>query len=268
MDKVISLTKDKVWEENINGKDFFVKRTKINEVENLKKAKNFLNSCNNKILIDNKEYQVLVPEIFLWDSKNECMYMRKCYGDNLEIMLQDKEKRKKGILFLHSILKYILNNGFYWKDFAPRNILIGKNSISLVDFERGLDFEKNDLKQYFRENVYEEYVAFLLPEERPISPSRVFDISNEKNYYIDYADIKSTRVKAIAKRLKLDKIKLEDYVNIVQMIIKAEEPKKCEENIIFPIVELEEIASTYGFEAYINEILKRNNIYLVEERDV
>ena len=196
------------------------------------------------------------------------MYIEKCYGDNLELILRNLEKRDEGVQILHSIMKYLLENNFYWKDFAPRNILINENKIFFVDFERGLELQKNiDLKKYFRENVYEEYVAFLLPEERPLKLFQVFNLVDEENSNIDINDIKSTRVKAIAKKLNITQMTIKDYLKIIQMIINVEEPKKSGDNIVFPIVELEDIASTKGFEAYIDEILNRNNIR-DGERDV
>ena len=74
-------------------------------------------------------------------------------------------------------------------------------------------------------------------------------------------NIKSNRVKKIANQLGISsKIYLDKYLEIRKMIVDAEEPRKDNNgNIIFPIIKLEKIYSEYGYDRYIEEILKINN---------
>ena len=267
MEEVISLTKDKVWTMQINQKTVYCKKTTYNEVENLKKARKFL--LGKSVFVNKKEYKINIPQIYFWNSNKSCIYMQECTGDNLELILRNLKERVRGINILHGLMEYLLSQKFYWKDFAPRNILVDDKTISLVDFERELIInEKLDIKWYLRENVYEEYVAFLLPKERPILPEQIFKLQNESNRLMNIKDIKSNRVKKIANRLNLSEtICSNKYLQIIKMLVDAEEPKEDSNgNIIFPIIQLEQIMSDYGYDKYIEEILKRNNIEIEMEK--
>lgn len=266
--QVISLTEGKVWKTYFNGKSVYAKKTNYREVENLLKGKEFLK--DKYVNINNKVYKMEIPQIYDWNQYSECMIMEECIGDNLELRLREKDKRNEGVIVLHSILNFILDNKFYWKDFAPRNIIIGENTIYLVDFERGLEFEVTNIKDFFRENVYEEYAAFLLPEERPIGKERILKISEEENKRIDLQSINSSRIRRLAQKKNLKKeICYMQYMELLDMILTAEEPRRNESGeVIYPIVELEELLEKKGYEYYINEILIRNNIEIEGERDV
>lgn len=266
--QVISLTKGKVWKTNFNGKSVYAKKTNRAELENLLKGKKFLK--DKYLNINEKIYKIDIPEVYNWNQEANCMIMEECVGSNLELRLREKERREEGVIILHSVLKFMIDNKFYWKDFAPRNIIIGEDIIYLVDFERGLEFEVGNIKDFFRENVYEEYVALLLPEERPISKEKILKISEEENKKIDLGTIHSSRIRRIAQKKKItNEISYTQYMKILDMILIAEEPKRNESGeVIYPIVELEEILEKKGYEHYIKEILMRNNIEIEGERDV
>lgn len=262
--EVISLTKDKVRQINYDGKHSYEKKTTTKEVQNLKIATQFLNQTNT-IVINNKSYKIKVPEIYCWNDKSNNLIMEECIGDNLELMLRNPQKRIFGVNLLHHIMKFILDENFYWHDFAPRNILFNNSNseISLVDFERGISLDSTINKlSFFRENVYEEYVAFLLPEERPISSNEIFTLHNESNPTLEINSLTSNRIKLLARRLGFSNtISYSQYLNIIQMLITAETPFKKGNNIIFPIIELEDTLSQFGYEKYISIILDRNLIF-------
>ena len=224
-----------------------------------------------KISINNLEYDVKVPNLIKWNEQEQQLTMDECVGENLEIMLKNDSTRKRGIEILNSTMNFILKNNFLWHDFAPRNIIIDNNVISFVDFERGISLDKNiDKRYYLRENVYEEYVAFLLPNERPLSPKKIFSLTNdEKDYMLDLKNVKSNRIKLIAKKIGIeDQILYSQYLKITQMLVDAEQPYIINGNIEFPIIHLEKIMSEYGYDNYIDEIFKSKNRVLEEERDV
>ena len=61
------------------------------------------------------------------------------------------------------ILEKLKQASFFWRDFAPRNIIISKNmkSVYLVDFEKGL--LKNQGWEDYLSLIFEELSIFLLP---------------------------------------------------------------------------------------------------------
>lgn len=259
--QVISLTEDKVWRTEYDNSRAYAKKTKESEVNNIQKASEFLKGKS--IVINGEIYQVNVPEIYSWDGR--CLIMEECIGENLELMLRDEPKREAGKNALNSVMNFCLKEHFYWHDLAPRNMIINGHdqTISLVDFERGVTLDRNfNQRQYLRENVFEEYVAFLLPEERPIKADKVFELQKEENNpFIDVRNVKSNRVKKLAKKLNLpDNILYSQYLKLISMLIKAEEPLRKDGKVIFPIVELEEILAKDGYDAYISEVYKRNNL--------
>lgn len=258
--QVISFTEDKVWRTKYHNDNAYAKKTNESEVKNIQIASDFLKGKS--VTVNGEAYKIKVPEIYSWD--NKCLIMEECIGENLELMLRNDTKREVGKNFLNAAMNFCLSEKFYWHDFAPRNMIVNRQDkiISLVDFERGVTLDSNfNQKKYLRENVFEEYVAFLLPEERPIRTSRVFELQDEADTLMDVRSIKSNRVKKMAKKLNLpDNILYSQYLKIIYMLIKAEEPLRRQGKVIFPIVQLEEILAKDGYDTYINEVYKRNNI--------
>ncbi len=266
--EVISLSKDKVYQIDYNGKKSYIKKTIYTEVQNIKRARNFLEQKNG-IELNGKSYRIKVPKLYYWDSKKNFLIMEECIGDNVELMLRSLPKRKLGVQILYSIMKFILNQNFYWHDFAPRNILFNElaSEITFVDFERGITLDNNINKlNYFRENVYEEFVAFLLPDERPCSVDTIFSLHNEDDYHLNINNIKSNRIRLLSKKLGYSNtILFSQYLQMIKMLIVAEEPFENCENIEFPIVELERILAQDGYDRYISKVLEKN--WGAEERD-
>lgn len=184
--------------------------------------------------------------------------MEKCFGNNLEIMLRNSNMHNIGALYTNQIFDNFIKEKFYWKDFAPRNILISDDNISIVDFERG--FENNDVKifDYLMDNVYEEYAAFLLPDERLYQFEDIIAKVDERS--ISMSKINSKRVRMILNRLGYEtEVPFSIYILAVQMIIKFEEPYLKDNDIIYPIIDLEIYLKESGYEKYVNRIMGEYN---------
>ena len=150
---IVSFDQNKVWIENSNNINIFCKKTTKEEIKNIKKITKLLN--NKKITINKKDYIFKIPEIIKWDNKKQILYSQYCDGTNLEFYLRSKKTHKKGVIILNELLKYFISNKYFWKDFAPRNIIIKNNIIYIVDFEKGINRKLNH-KEYLRFNVLEE----------------------------------------------------------------------------------------------------------------
>ena len=263
--QVISLDLQKVWYETIDNKKVVHKKTSYNEIKNLTKAQEFLK--DKIIIVNDTKYSIKVPEIYSWDENTNVLTMSFCSGKNLELMLRNKDERATAIPFLQKMMGFVIKKHFYWQDFAPRNIIIDSNTIYLIDFEKALTFKVDNLLNFLRPHVFEEYSSFLLPSERLLSTKQVFSPSNgDKNMRISIDAIKVKRIKSVATALGYKSyISREQYLNIQSMIMKAEEPFETETGIVFPRVHLVEMLENKAIDPsiyykYSLEILSRNNI--------
>lgn len=243
--EVISINKERIS----SFGDIFIKSTNKVEYNQLKQARKFLK--NKKINIDNKEYKIRTPDLYKYEYNK--IYMEKCEGKNLELLLRNKDTHDNAVLYINALLQYFINNGFYWRDFAPRNIIINEDEIILVDFERELSFGKCDIGEFMKDNVLEEYSAFLLDEERIIHTN---DIYNGQNFYSMPAK-SSKRVETIAKKLGIETLDSKMYYDIIETIIKREEPYIDNDgSIIFPLVYLENLLIHEGYDKYADKIVE------------
>lgn len=261
--KIISFDSEKIYTTNDDGVIYLNKNTEQTEIENLKKAKEYLSGKTIKII--NTEYKIKIPKIFDWNKETKIVKMEFFNGVNLETLLRTGSSRREAIEFLNRLLEFILLNNFYWVDFSPRNILIDKktNKICLVDFEKGLSFKENNLMHFFRNHIYEEYSSFLLLNERILNGEEIFKLQPyEKNISISKNEIKVKRVKTTADKLNYPNIiTQEQFLNIYILFLIAELPRITNEQIIFPRIELEEILETkktnpFAYEEYADKILE------------
>lgn len=261
--EIISFDSERVYKTNNNGITYLNKKTKTEEIENLKKAKEYLSKKSIKII--NNEYKIEIPKIHDWNEETKIVKMDFFNGINLETLLRSITSRTEAITFLNKLLEFILLNDFYWVDFSPRNILINKNDkkICFVDFEKGLSFKENNLIHFFRNHVYEEYSSFLLLNERILNGKEIFELQpTEKDITINKNEIKVKRVKATANKLNYpDFITQEQFLDIYRMFLIAELPQIVNNQIIFPRVELEAILETkktnlLAYEEYADKILE------------
>lgn len=165
-------------------------------------------------------------------------------GDNLELDLRNSTKHQDAAQDTNDLFQYMYENQILWKDFAPRNIIIDRQRhiVNLCDFERGIASDIRG-KQFLQNYVYEEYAAFLLPYERKF-PQSVEDIFNvDERHPVEFDNIKSKRVKSLIEAMCLPKGNLnsQTIANMNKLIVMAETPYKKGGQLVFPIIELEQI---------------------------
>ena len=233
--------------------DCVEKQSDYKEALCLRKAKEIISNFN-LFEINNKKYKLNVPEIY--DYNNGIIVMEKCQGDNLEISLREMENHKNSAEYNNKLLQLFINKEFYWHDYAPRNILIDKGEIWIMDFERGLS-DKCELPLYLLNNVYEEYSAFLLPEEREVDLDKI--INNSNNSMINVKDIKSQRFRIISRMMygEKEQISIKEFSKVIKSILCAEEPYIENDQIIYPLLELEDYVAEYGREKYAEKVLRK-----------
>ena len=245
--EVISLDDNRV---KVNLNDV-TKKTEIKEVNNLIKAYELIN--DDVIYINGEKFKIKIPKVLSFDNRK--LTMEKCKGSNLELILRTPRSHLLGVEFTNNIILQLLHKNFFWKDFAPRNILIDTNTISIFDFERGLNTQVESVRLYLAENVYEEYSAFLLPNERILKADDIFNM-NVNGDIIKINTIKSRRIRTILSKLGyINEAPIHIYLLAVKMIIMNEEPSKVNDEYIFPLLMLEEYIKNYGYEKYAEKII-------------
>lgn len=256
--EIISQTPEKVSFINQFGLDLVKKKTSIYEAQQLIKIRNLLQG--KEFICGRKCYTIKVPRI-----RDYCapfLYMEKCFGENLEIMLRSstcRNERVEGIEFINNLLQFFINKKIFWHDFAPRNILINKvkKIIYIFDMERGVSHNMTR-EEYLRNFVFEEYAAFLLPKER-IYHASDFLGKTEKQKKILSDDIKSKRIRTILKYIAPNR-KLLDFgtcEKALMMILKAEEPYVKNGIYNYPIVDLEKLKDK-SYDAYAQKVIEVN----------
>lgn len=249
--EVISLEEGKI---SFDG-DLVYKKSVIDEYETLKSVYDRLLEFKT-FEIDGKIYNIKSPKVYGFNNNIICM--GRCYGCNLEIILRNQETHSKGVMYLNTLFKYFIDNKFYWKDFAPRNIMIDNDTIYIMDFERGVADENTMVKDYLVDIVYEEYAAFLLPSERLVDVNSVYRCEVDKS--IDFNTIKSRRVKNILKlTYTQDYITYKDYLSAIKKIVVSETPYIDNGEIKYPIIELEDYMKENGVEEYAKKVVGEYN---------
>ena len=248
--EVISLTEGKV----ILKDDCVIKKSNQTEYMNLVQSATLVEKLPS-LELDTEKRKIKTPKVYNFD--HQVIRMERFYGTNVELGLRDLSTHKKYVEYLNFIFLYFLQNNFYWLDFAPRNILINEDSICLFDFERGFLAEQKSNLEYLRQpNVYEEYAAFLLPEERIYSIRDIF--MSEDSHLINIEEIGSKRVKTILKLWNyIDFVPYSVYLKALQTIVEAEIPYFEGAEIRYPLVKLEEFINTHSHEEYAKLVLRR-----------
>lgn len=236
---IVSFDTNKTWIERNDGSIVFCKKTCKKELNNYKKMTKLI--LNKRVKINNKKYIIKTPGIIKWDSFNEILYLEYCNGENLEFLLRNKKTHKKGVTIINCLLNFFIENRIYWADFAPRNIILNKDNIYIVDFEKGIR-NKINLRNYLRINVLEEYCLFLLKNERLYNINDILLQKNERNIKYKINNIKDKRYLNIAKQLGFkDIIDKKEYLFLLHMILKIEEPQLINGKFYFPGVEFDKI---------------------------
>ena len=269
-DNIFSLDKSRFYiKDDHNGKKIFCKKSTEIEYNSLLFAKNLISTYTN-LQIDNCSYNIIIPTVYNYE--NNIIDIEYFDGYNLESLLRNPNYHIIAVKYLNALFSFLLENGFNWVDFAPRNILINENNICLVDFEKGLTSTINDSKLYLQNHVYEEYSSFIFEKERLLSIDEVFSIHEKKDDKIFINSIHIKRCKFLCELLydKLE-ITLQDYMKAWKMILYAEIPFILNDNMFFPRLYLSNLLgnkkcdeSTYY--SYASKIIEVNNSKNNEEK--
>lgn len=119
------------------------------------------------------ELSIAVPEPHSWSPRNRLLRMAFCQGENLESGLENEgADRSLFVSLLRDLLSWMRASGFYWRDFAPRNILYdtSADALTLVDFESPLRIGHQSMSAdryayYCQDSVILELAAVLLKSE-------------------------------------------------------------------------------------------------------
>ena len=247
--EIISFDQNRVWFEKIDNKKVCKKRTSEKEVESLMQASKFL--MNKKLNVFEKEYKLSTPEILSWNENTGILTMSFCKGDNLESIICEEKNRSFGVNVLQEMMFFLLKEKFFWRDFAPRNIIIQDNNIYIMDFEKGIGNKNITLEEYLRLRVYREYSSFLLPEERGIDIDKVFTLGKDEDNKLIKVDTCSRRIIILAKAMGYYPYMTDEQnQNLRKLVIQAEQPYKNNDEIVYPRIYIEHLLESKSDEAY------------------
>ena len=247
--EIISFDPNRVWFEEIDNKKVCKKRTSKKEVESLMQASKFL--MNKKLNVFEKEYELSTPEILSWNENTGILTMSFCKGDNLESIICEGKNRSFGVNVLQETMFFVLKEKFFWRDFAPRNIIIQDNNIYIMDFEKGIGNKNITLEEYLRLRVYREYSSFLLPEERGIDIDKVFTLRKNEDNKLIKVDTCSRRIIILAKAMGYYPYMTDGQnQNMRKLVIQAEQPYRSNGEIIYPRIDIERLLEDKSDEAY------------------
>ena len=236
---IVSYDPNKTWVSEMNDQTVFCKRSSEKEMESIKYFSNLVKGKS--ISVFGEKFYFNIPRIFDWDEEQQVLSMEYCSGVNLEFILRNEKTYSYGVTILNELLSFMIENKYYWIDFAPRNVLVDGNVLTLVDFEKG--FGAYDTRDYLRNHVYEEYGSFTFLKDRMYTPDDVFDVTDEEEEKIyKILEIGPKRIKAVAALLGYqDVLTRSEYLSIIKTFIVAEEPYENGDDIVFPRVELEKV---------------------------
>lgn len=262
LDKVISFNPERVRFEVVSKKPTVIKKTSYSEYLHYIEARRQLNINPILISINGDSYTIRVPEYICWINSRAQLYTNYISGDNLEIIIRNRESHDTGVNVLLLILEQIKQARFFWKDFAPRNIIISKKmkSVYLVDFEKGL--LKNQGWEDYLSLIFEELSIFLLPCENPIYKEMEKLICEENLILQKYLLTTSRRVRTFSDVFFRKTSKVLSRAEAYKYIISASLPYVFSNEIKYPVVQLERILQRNGYETwgqYAAEIVGKSN---------
>ncbi len=181
---VTSLTEGRVSVVKRDGEFIVTKHTKDVEFTNLTRASQWLRRAGHftghKL---GRCVTVAVPRILKWDAEQQLLDMAFCHGNNVETALMENTAlRPFYVALLSDLLSWIRAHSFYWKNFAPRNVLYdhSTDTVYLVDFESPLRIGRRRMSNrsftfYCQDNVILELSAVLFQREQEIVCPKVWD---------------------------------------------------------------------------------------------
>lgn len=262
LDKVISFNPERVRFDVVSKKPTVMKKTSYSEYLNYIEARRQLNANPIRININDNSYTIRVPEYICWINSVAQLHTNYILGDNLEILIRDRESHDTGVSVLLLILEKLKQASFFGRDFAPRNIIISKNmkSVYLVDFEKGL--LKNQGWEDYLSLIFEELSIFLLPCENPIYKKMGKLISEENLILQKHILTTSRRVRIFSDEFYRKRSIVLSRAEAYKHIISASLPYVFSNEIRYPVVQLERILQSNGYKAwgqYTAEIAGKSN---------
>jgi len=261
---VVSFDSDKVKiYHKEDGSLVIAKRTNTTEAINMSQIKEHMISRDRSSLSwEGTTFTVRVPEAISWDNENGVLVTKYFEGENLELLLRSEnhDTRKKFVDFTKIFIEWMKNAGIIWRDAAPRNVAVNEETkeICIFDFEKGSllqdrPYSTEEFNSAIRGIVYEEFAAFLFPEEQ----QQVFgDVWVAEDVLISQNYFRGRRERILYKRLfgdLKDRLCLKKVVSVQRLMAEVVTPYLVEGKVFFPLIYL---AKSKSAEEYINLLLE------------
>jgi len=253
-----------------DGQTIVRKRTTQSEYQNIVLARQHLLK-HRPILscVTGRNIFISVAEVYEWEEKPQVLSTLFYDGDNLEWILRSStgKERSNWLKTLKKIFEIFKSIGFLWGDFAPRNMIWDrpKNTLWLVDFERGLHLkdcpvEQDVFNRYVRSYSREEFACFLSKKEQSV----VFrDLLDE--YYVGSVpsgQVASKRKMGLLRNLfgEKDCYSIAELRQAEDMMVFIATPFFINEVLFFPMDSLDRIGSKGGPNEYVDAVMAIRNL--------
>lgn len=238
------------------------KYTNAVEFRNLTRASKWLKGAGGfKGNTSGGNVTVAVPRIENWDAKQGLLVMELCAGKNVETeLIGGSARRQFYVALLSDLLLWIRTKSFYWKNFAPRNVLYddSTDTVYLVDFESPLRIGRRRMSKrsfgiYCQDNVILELSAVLFKREQDVVCPAIWE--NWRSGSVRLAHIEGRRKRRFiqlhhpGKRL----ITYAEFVQIQQRIVAIATPFPYNGSIFYPLHALSRITE---LNLYVNTVLE------------
>ena len=162
----------------IHNKVFIIKKTTAEKAQNERNNAIELEKILYKKIIDNYKLKPIIPTII--NIGNDWYIISEYKGYTLQESLYDKRK-SKSISFstFSKIILLFMENGIIYRGFIPRNMIIRKNNIYMIDFE-DITINNNEINLQYITNLILNWQYFYPRYELEMMIEK-YGGSNEKN---------------------------------------------------------------------------------------
>ncbi|MGC2236787.1 MAG: AarF/UbiB family protein [Pyrinomonadaceae bacterium] len=246
-----------------NGDIFVTKRTTSKELCNLTRVKRWLVKNDTFTGANTKfKFRISVPRVIKWIADDNTLVMEYCKGVNLEIEIMRQHKRRRFYInMLADILNWIKSKSFYWRDFAPRNIIFDSKSrtIFLVDFESPLVIGRKMMTEkkynlFVQNKIMLELATILFHEEQNYLCPNVWKYYERKTIPVKEILGKRRRAYILLKHPGISAIKHRNLVEIEEKIISIASPFIYKNTIFYPLISLSKIDSVEHYISVLTQI--------------
>ncbi len=201
--------------------------------------------------------KIKVASISDWD--NKILSLKFCQGINLEHALRFGKNETFWSSIIEQVIKKFRQRGFFWGDFAPRNMVFNstEKTIYIFDFERLLIISDQTpsvdiFSNYFRRYAYEELACFLTRNTQNKIISPVLSKNIEGNILV--GEIASQRKILLLKQyFGQKKYYPINEINMVEDLMSSTvTPFKANGKLIYPMHLIEKITEKGGRHEYAN----------------